>query len=105
MATWWAVKEWAWNYKFDKSVHSNQQMAGSLQLRHVGGRKSGGKTPHDPCLPITNRDGDSYCEEGNRILPNFLSPYAYKDRQEGTASEQFSPLFPHRLTGLATMND
>lgn len=25
MATWGAVKEWAWNYKFDKSVHSNHR--------------------------------------------------------------------------------
>lgn len=66
-------------------------MAGSLQLCHVGGRKSEGKTPPDPCLPITQGDGDSYWEEGTRILPSFLPPYACKDGQEGTAWEQFSP--------------
>lgn len=76
-------------------------MAGSLQLSHVGGRKSGGKTPHDPWLPITNRDGDSYCEQGDDILPNFLSPYAYKDRQEGTAWEQFSLPLSSPPTGFA----
>lgn len=34
---------------------------GSHQLSHVGGRKSWGKIPSDPCFPITNKDVILHC--------------------------------------------
>ena len=59
MATRWAVQEWAWNYKADNSGSSDHTWP--LQLSHMGGWKSLGKTSPEPCLPITSRDGHSFC--------------------------------------------
>lgn len=100
MATWWAVKEWAWDYKSDKSVHSHHRWLAPFSSAMWEAGRVKGRLLLIPAFLLLREMAILTGKREPVFSPASCLHMPVKMARKVQRGNSSRPLLPHRLTGF-----